>query len=215
MSIGVRRLTLTRRIRDLLQSYESELQLPEKWRGGRVERWFGFWKQLAADYKQAAVDAVQDCRDRPYRSGLFATLAGSMYVLGRTNPSYNGFEDNLLTWQSDMCTVGDQVRNPAAYEHLLELSHLASQRQLKRLDLGVCTLVFRQDDDPSVATFAATCSYLKPSYWQYLSERVVDVGIFNRWIVLDRQLIDFDVNESEWIEPSVSSESSEVSQASS
>lgn len=201
MSFGVRRLTLANRIRNLLiQSDGLSIQLPEKWKGGRTERWFNFWKQLAADYRQAGADAVQDCRDRPVRTAVYAMLAASTYALMRTNPQYNAFEDSLLSWQSDMCTVGSPVRKSSAYDHLLELTHLIAQRRLKRLDLGVCTLLFRQENDESVATFSATCSYLQPTYWNYLSERLVDIGIANRWLMLHRQLRDFDVNELEWTE---------------
>lgn len=57
--------------------------LPEKWKGGRIERWANFWKNLAIDYKEAGMDIVQGAKDKPLKAAVYTSLGLSALYFNR------------------------------------------------------------------------------------------------------------------------------------
>ena len=73
-----------------------------------------------------------------------------------------------------------------------------NQGTLKFTNLGIATLVWEDNFDSSVGNFSSQCSYLKPSYQEILSTRMVDIGFINKWRFFDKAMEDYDINLEEW-----------------
>lgn len=157
-----------------------------------------YLKNLANDYKSVALDTVQDCKDRPVKATLYGGLLSFLFAAYKTNPDEASFREQLIDAYVDMGLVNPVVRNPAAYEHVDHLNQLDSARVLKSINFAFFTLIVRLDYDPKCGVYVSQCDYLKPSYFSYLTERVVDVGVLGSWRVLNHKLRDYDVNPAEW-----------------
>ena len=96
-----------------------------------------------------------------------------------------------------MSLVGKPVRNSVSENHLREVNRLLNQNRLQLYDLIVCSLLVRESYDPECQLYPAQCSFLQPTYFEILTEKVVDFGAFGRWWLIDNMMKDYDVNEEE------------------
>ena len=104
----------------------------------------------------------------------------------------------MVTARNDLLVVGDNIRNPSSAEFVSFLNQCQGEKTLRRLDLGVISLLLRMDLNPDCAVYINQCDFLKPTYVEQLTERLVDIGIAGRWRILDRKMVDYDVNPDEW-----------------
>ena len=81
-----------------------------------------------------------------------------------------------------------------------EVTRCENEDTLKFTNLGIATLVWRNDNTAKLGLYSAQCDYLKPTYKEILSERIIDFGINNKWTVLEKMMEDYDINIDEWDE---------------
>ena len=46
----------------------SRFGLPEKWKGGRIEKYVNYWKGVARDYKESTKDIIVGSRNKPFKA---------------------------------------------------------------------------------------------------------------------------------------------------
>lgn len=56
-----------------LEGLRNQLKLPEKYKGGRLEKLSHYWKSLLEDYGAAVNDIVADSRSRPRKAAVILT----------------------------------------------------------------------------------------------------------------------------------------------
>lgn len=93
--------------------------------------------------------------------------------------------------------VAEQLRNPEAAQHLQHLFKCQNANILRRLNIGFMSFIWVDNYDPECKLYKAQCTYLKPK-WSNFNERIVDVGCLNTWWGLRRNMIDYDINPTEW-----------------
>lgn len=186
------------RLTSLANAIKEKIVLPQRLKGGRIERIINYGKFVLKDYRQAFEDTVTDAKNNRKKATFYLSLIGLTTYLYKTNPPPNSFKSELVNYQNLMSTIGEPIRNPVCYNYLDELNCLDSQRRLHKLNFLIFTVFLREDFDPKIKIYEATCKYLQPSYLDYLSNRIVDIGIANRWILLERRLKDFDINPNEF-----------------
>ena len=52
-------------------------ELPEKWKGGRVERFAEYWKGVFRDYKDAFVEVKEGAKAKPVKAALISSAFGT------------------------------------------------------------------------------------------------------------------------------------------
>lgn len=114
-----------------------------------------------------------------------------------TNPDMNDFMEQRVGWCNEIALVGRSIRNPASENHLKDVNKLLNQSRLECYDLILCSLLIRESYDPQCELYPAQCSFLQPTYFEMLTEKLVDFGAFGRWWLIDRVMKDYDVNEKE------------------
>jgi hypothetical protein len=195
MSAGRSSASLSIRLRVLL----SSIRIPVKIRNGRMKRVFDFYETILDDYYNVAKDVIRDAKDRPIKAAIVTSGIVTAAVAYKTNPDERCFTDQIISYVHDMGMVDPSVRHKPAYDHVHEMYTIWNQRRMRRLNLIFFSLMWQDDHTPDSGHYLSQCSYLKPSIASFFRDRVVDIGAFGRWRMLDHKLIDYDVNPSEWM----------------
>ncbi|XP_053696006.1 mitochondrial import inner membrane translocase subunit Tim29 [Sabethes cyaneus] len=177
-----------------VQSKINSITFPEKYKGTILEKWATYWKNLLIDYKEVILDTGRTMRQRPVRSAVYVTLLGSSYYCCATNPTETDFAESFRKCNNELALVHPQCQNPETTAHILFLQQAHNEGIIRRISLGVISFIWLDNYDRGVAIYKAICPYLKPRYMTF-HERIVDVGFNNRWWLLKRKMIDYDINE--------------------
>ncbi|XP_012060021.1 PREDICTED: uncharacterized protein C19orf52 [Atta cephalotes] len=172
-------------------------EMPEKIKGTFLERWAKYWHGLYIDYKDVALDVVKDCTERPVHATIYITLLGSCFYSNRHNPDETIFREQLIQNNIKLIQVGEPIRNPVSVQHIKWLEQCYNEGLIRRLNLGILSLIWLDNYDKNCSSYKAVCPYLKPRYVTFY-ERIVDVGFLGKWWVLDRKMKNYDVNEAEF-----------------
>lgn len=179
----------------------SRIKLPEKYKGGRLEKIGLYWKTLCEDYRIATRDIIEDAKNKPKKAAAVLCGLGLLGYAVKTNPDEQSFINEVASSANALLLLSDAIRNPLSDTHVHYLERCISKKVLRTVNLLVLTVIWEADYGPECDTFAARCSYLKPQYLTF-HERVVDIGIAGVWLNLAYKMWDYDVNEREWAEPS-------------
>ena len=177
---------------------QTQAGIPERLKGGRIERYVDYWKGVMMDYREAGHDVVKGCREKPVKAMVYGFLGLSAFYANKTKMSLREFVNSYTEVNHDLTLVSDNLRNPASQEHQLAVNRAMNEGQLRSWNLGVATLIWCDRYDESYGHVKARCKYLQPSYLEVLQERVVDVGFLGRWWITDKMMAEFDVNPDEW-----------------
>lgn len=180
-----------------LEGLRNQLKLPEKYKGGRLEKLSHYWKSLLEDYGAAVNDIVADSRSRPRKAAVILSGLGMLGVMVKTNPDETSFRDAVAESSNRLLLLSDAIRNPASESHVRHLEYCLNKRSLRTVNLLFFTLVWENDFGSGCDAFAAHCSYLRPA-WLDFHKRVLDIGILDTWCWLTYKMRDHDVNTDEW-----------------
>jgi len=182
----------------LLQASER-LTLPDKYKGGRLEKWGNYWQGVYADYREVARDVVTDARQKPYKAMAITAGLGLLTCSLKTNPDEESFRDNLLNSSNSLLLLDDSIRNRTSANHVSFLFRCYNEGLIRRFNFGVCSVMWIDNYDAACGLYAAQCPYLTPSYLRFY-ERIVDVGALGFWFILPARMNEFDINPDEWKE---------------
>ena len=143
-------------------------------------------------------EIVQDSKDRPLKATFYGSLIATGLVMLKTNPSAQNFNAEVIQSSNMLSMVGEPIRNPESDNHLTRLSVAMKDGRLKIRNLKFFTLVFMNEFPTYSGLFEANCSQVKP-HWTEWYKAVVDVGIFGKWIYLEKAMKDYDINPDEWL----------------
>lgn len=196
--LSLRNLPQSNQLIRFVNKIKETAVLPERFKGGRIERLLNYGKNVLGDYRQAVLDTYNDSLQNRRKAFTYLSLIGALTYLYKTNPHPNSFKNELINHQNLMSITGEPIRNAKCYSHLDDLNNLHNQRLLRKINLLFLTVYVRSEFSDQLKIYQANCKYLQPSYLDYLRNRIVDIGIANRWILLNRKLKDFDINPDEW-----------------
>lgn len=169
-------------------------RLPDRLKGGVIESAVKYLRNVAHDYKSVYLETRQDMRDRPLRATVIGSALLGLAYLAHHNPTEEEFIGQLVTANNQLARVPPPLRNPVAYGHVYEVAKLQDERLLRHQSLGFLSVIYREDNSPETANFAAQCKYLRPSFRSYLTERIVDVGVLGQYRMLKHRMTDYDVS---------------------
>ena len=172
--------------------------VPDKYKGGKIEKVANYLKNLYTDYAEASKDVLKGCRERPFKASIYATIGLSLLYLNQNRPNEQHFQDNFVRVFHDLSLVGDANRNKSSQSHCDRIMSNQNYGTLRFTNLGIATLVWEDNYDSSVGNFRSQCSYMQPTYLDILQTRIVDIGFNGRWRKFDEIMVDYDVNPDEW-----------------
>lgn len=183
-------------VKDNINNFSTKLngfEVPERFKGTVVEKWLTYWKSLMIDYRDVFVDVGKQMKEKPVRASIYATLAGSAVYCCKQNPNETDFIDRLRLYNADMMMVHHSCHNPISSQYLTFLERCYNEGIVRRLNLGVCSLLWIDNYDKAICLYKATCKHLKPELLNW-HQRVIDVGFLDKWWKLDEKMTDYDVN---------------------
>lgn len=95
---------------------------------------------------------------------------------------------------NEILLVSPTQRRPDAVEHLRLLEKCYNANIIRRLSLGVVSVIWVDNYSDMCNTYECTCSYLELSYIDFF-KRIIDIGFINKWWLLEKRMEDFDVND--------------------
>ncbi|XP_033738177.1 mitochondrial import inner membrane translocase subunit Tim29-like [Pecten maximus] len=174
-------------------------RLPEKWKGGKIEKMANYVHVILRDYHMVYTDTIQYMRDHRLKSSMWLSLLGTSGALIATNPSPSkeDYEAQLVEQHNDIGIVGDPIKNPESLNYLRKMFVAHKNSKLKFHNLYLFSLARIDVASTQVDLFASKCKQNKP-HWKEFHKSIVDVCVFGHWINLEKAMKDYDVNPSEW-----------------
>ena len=183
------------------ESLTSRLQLPEKLKGGRIERYVNYWKGVKTDYKEALKELGQSCRERPIKASMIgATILSALYA-NRHNPDEKSFNDLLVNINNDLTMVSDLCRNNSSTQHQFEVVRAQNAGVLRYWNFGIFSIIWKDNYNSEFSHVKARCKYLTVGYTDVLfkeRERIVDIGFLGNWWYTNKAMEEYDINQDEW-----------------
>lgn len=171
----------------------NSIEMPERFKGTVVERMLIYWKSLMTDYREVFVGVGNQIKEKPIRASIYGALAGSAVYCYKRNPSERDFINHVRLHNSNMVLVSEICQNPISSQYIIFLERCYNEGIVRRLNLGIFSLLWIDNFDKSVCLYKATCEYTKPELTTW-HQRVVDVGFLNKWWKLEEKMIDYDIN---------------------
>lgn len=89
--------------------------------------------------------------------------------------------------------VPPSCRNPRAAQHLKYISGCYNKDLLRRLNLGIASVIWVHKSSRDCDIYENNCSYLGIKYGEVF-DRVLDFGFLGVWWNLSEQMLDYDIN---------------------
>jgi len=164
-----------------------------------LDHWKNFWLGIKTDYTEAMLDFKKDAQAKPVKSAILGAFAGFLLYCNQHNPDEKSFHENFMENGLELSQVGDGIRNPRSQRLQDYVVKADNAGLLRRLNLGVASVMWVDDHFDGLGVFAAQCDLLQPSYLD-IRHRVIDIGFLDKWWLSSRIMMGYDVNEEEWKE---------------
>jgi len=185
------------------QNRLSSLSLPSRYRGGRIERSVDYLQLVYNDYKQVLIDTRNEARDRPLKASIIGSFLSLMAYCALKNPNEDDFRQQLIDSQNNLSTVPKSITRRTSCDHVLELSQLCNEKLVRYQSFGFFSILYLIDCSPNCCLFSNQCQYLKPKLKSYFFDRFIDIGFVGKFRFLDYYMIDYDINQNEWIDKQI------------
>ena len=90
-------------------------RLPEKLKGGRIERGVNYvttyWKNVAFDYKAAVMEVYDGSLAKPKKAAFISSVLASALYMNKTNPKMRDFENLWTEYNVILVGVSETIMN--------------------------------------------------------------------------------------------------------
>lgn len=149
-------------------------------------------RSMINDYHEVFKETAISLRRKPPRAvALFLMSTGGAY-LWSTNPTHATYYDEILQYSNEISQCSIYTRNEGAQDYVGHVIYLNCNSSLKYINLGFLSIMVELPHSRDCANYLETCKELQPRWWRY---RILDVGVANKWRLLEREMVDFDVNK--------------------
>ena len=156
-----------------------------------------YFKNIIDDYVYVFKEIGSDIKTYPIRSTVYtSSLLGFVY-LWKTNPGESMFKEQLANNNNTLLLIGQPIRNPFADKFMTTVNDCYNNGTLKYLNLGVCSVMWVDNYGKEADLYLARCPPLKVG-WLDMKDRIVDVGILNKWWFIETAMENWDINPQEW-----------------
>ena len=166
----------------------------ESLKHGRLARIYNIYH----DYKEVFKSALMYLKDHPVKSLIQVSGLGALSYVWRNNPDELSFTEHLTENSNKLLMVSDLIRNKESNRQVRQTLAYHTEGRLERKSFGFFSLILLSNLGQECDTYEKHCVYAQPR-WTNITERIVDVGILGRWIYLEHAMIDYDINDDEFL----------------
>lgn len=147
----------------------------------------------------ALEETWSDMKASPAKSTVYISSLGACIYMMKKNPSEEAFKEIHFKNMAELACVGESIRNPYSEMFTLKLTEAYNSGLVRRLNLGLFSIMWCDNYDKTVDLYDARCKYLKAG-WLDLPDRYIDIGFLGKWYKINEAMENFDVNPKEWLE---------------
>ena len=164
---------------------------------GRLSKVF----DLIRDYKQALIDTFVYIKTKPIKATFYGTMIGLTLFTSKNNPDMESYREFLLDCSNRHSLISDLIRNKQSQNFIKNVMKYNNENRLVYWNFGIFSLVLLNNYAYEYDNYEKHCSTIRPRWISIDSwkERLIDIGFMNYWFVLNNVMVDFDVNEEEFI----------------
>ena len=151
------------------------------------------------DYMYVFQEIGKDMKAYPFKTTAYLSVLGGFVTLWKTNPGEREFREQLTLNSHKLLQLGEAIRNPYADIHMQKIHEFYNSGRIRRLSIGFCSIMWVDNYHSEVDVYIARCKPLRVG-WLNLKDKVIDIGVLNRWWLLESAMKDYDVNPQEWNE---------------
>lgn len=192
-------------------SKNVSIRFHEKIKGTFVENWVKYWKNVFIDYKAVAVDVKEDIKEKPVKAICIFSFLGALVYCAKNNPDEVNFREACLRYLFNSCVknlvikyIGFSAANQLMLVHpntqkqetvkyLKTIEQCHNQNKLKRLNIGIASIMWTNYYSDSCHIYQADCPHLQVQYKQFKNQ-ILDIGFLNKWWILNHKMENYDVN---------------------
>ncbi|XP_072391003.1 mitochondrial import inner membrane translocase subunit Tim29 [Diabrotica undecimpunctata] len=164
-----------------------------KIKGTILEKWIKYWKLLAGDYRDVALNLKTEMRQKPLKSAVYLSGLSFLAYCGTHNPDLRNFRAKYIDSANQLALVNSSVANPNSINHLKYIEKCFNANLIRFINLGVFSIVWVDEFSEDCDNYECNCSYLQVPYTRF-GERILDIGFLNTWWIISRKMLDYDVN---------------------
>ena len=154
---------------------------------------YKYLRQLSFDYRDALIETGKKCWERPWKTLFYSANVTFLVVAYRSLPTLDTYRQALVEFEQQQILTSKLIRNVEVETYLHTIEQLMGNEQLHFVDCYLFSLIIyrRQygNDHRHYRIYENLCSFLN----RKREARVIDIGAFNRWFILSRQLRHADV----------------------
>ena len=165
----------------------------------KKEMVINYLKMVKHDYTEALKEVTDFSKAKPIKASIYSALISFGLYAAHTNPDERSFWSSYVVNSQELSLLGDPIRNPGSSRLVDYVSRAYNAGLVRRLNLGVVSLMWVDNYDAGMGLYAAQCDYLRPS-WTDMRHRVVDVGFLGKWWIAEAKMESSDINMEEWNE---------------
>jgi len=149
---------------------------------------YKYVKQFSFDYRDALIETGKKMVQHPIKTIFYSSNIYLLFYAYRTMPSFNSYQNDLIEFQNQQLLTSSLIRNKQIETYIDTIEQLLSRDQIHFVDCYLFSLIIyrsqHRSNGNSYKFYENICSYLHLKR----NARIIDIGIFNRWVVLKRQL---------------------------
>lgn len=157
-----------------------------------------FIKNIYLDYYEVFREIGRSAQKRPLKATFYGSATLFTLNLFRTNEDIRSYNSEIISACNRIGAVSENSRNPRSYSFVQQIGELNGHRQLRQIDLGFSTLIYKAETNTETASYKYNCSYLRPRIQEFICNRLVDLGFLGHWLLLETNMRDYDINESQY-----------------
>lgn len=184
-------------------SVKARFELPDRLKGGRIEKYTNYWKGVMTDYSVAMKELGQSCREKPMKTAMVGTTILSAWYANRHNPDEESFRNMMAEINNEITLVPELTRNKQSTKHQLDIVRAHNAGLLRHWNLGLFSILWKDNYSTDFSHFKSKCKYLTVGYTDILfheRERIVDIGFLDCWWYTKKAMLDHDICPEEWNE---------------
>ncbi|CAM4886851.1 unnamed protein product [Rotaria socialis] len=150
-------------------------------------------KQLSFDYRDAVIDTGRKMVEHPIKTLFYSSNVYLLVYAYQTMPTSQTYRDHLVDIRQQQILTSSLIRNKNVETYIDTVEQLLSCDKIHFVDCFLFSLVVyrtqHRTNDNSFKFYENVCSYLHLKR----DARIIDIGAFNRWFILNRKLHQADI----------------------
>ena len=163
----------------------------------RATKWGTPLKNIIFDYAEVIKDIGFDSKKHPVKYLTWCLLGGVIVAFHKKRPDLKSYESEVLEYSNELGLCAASSINLSTKRYIDDVSTLLCDGCITHVNLGICSLIVRRPYSIHCSNYHQVCSHLQSRIWTF-HHRVIDIGIWNKWLVLNKTMVDFDVNNEEF-----------------